>query len=694
MTRRYLTTLAVLVAIGAPQTAWAQEVPSDTLLTVNHFLDWEHASDPQISPDTSQIVYTRWSVNKRTDRWDAALWLVNTDGTKHRFLVGGREARWSPDGTRIAYLARDGEGRDQIFVRWMDAEGAVSQVTRVNHAPWHVRWSPDGENIVFLMLVPSAEEWNISLPAPPAGAQWTTPPRITRRMHYRKDGVGFVDSGYDHLFTVPADGGTPRQLTSGAWNVGARTVGIGGSGTFDFTPDGTTLVFDGLMEADADLRYRESHIYALELESGEIQQLTRRRGPWTNPVVSPDGRRIAFVGYDWTPQTYRARQVYVMDRDGSNMRSITGQFDRDPQNITWHPESEALYFHADDSGARNVHLVHLNGNVRAITEGSHVVSLGTIANGLAVGLQSAHHAPADVVRFRLGVPSEEEPQEIVQLTQLNQDILGTKRLGAVEEIRYISTEETPIQGWVVKPPAFDSTLRYPLILEIHDGPHAMYDVGFNYSFQNFAANGFVVLYTNPRGSSGYGTAFGNAIDNGFPSVDYADLMAGVDSLLARGFIDPNRLYVTGCGAGGVLASWIIGQTDRFAAAAVRCPVVNWISFSGTTDITLWGYHRYGGFPWDNPEKWLRHSPLMNVAKIKTPTLLMVGEHDLRTPVSQTEEFYKALKALGVSTALMRFADEYHGTESRPSNFMRTQLYIMSWFNQHDGTARASAGVVR
>ncbi len=683
--------LAALLSV-VPGWTQAQEVASDTLLTVDHYLNWERATDPQISPDGSQVVYTRSTVDQMKDRWESTLWVINTDGLKHRALVKGSNARWSPDGTRIAYLADDADERQQIFVRWMDAEGAVTQVTRVTETPRNIRWSPDGQRVAFTMVVAQPEAWDITLPSAPEGASWTQPPRIVRKMHYRQDRAGFLTDGYTHLFLVPADGGTPRQLTSGKWNVGARPAGVGFDVGYDFTPDGTGIVFDGLMDENADHKYRESHIYLLTFDNGQVRQLTQRRGPWAGPVVSPNGRRVAFTGYDWTPQTYRAEQVYVMDLDGSNMRNVTGQFDRDPKNLIWAGDGRGVFFHADDAGSRHVYYANLSGAVRPVTRGVQMLSLGSVSSdGVGVGVRSSFHTPPDIVRFQLAVPAEDGAQEITQLTHVNDDVLANIRLADVQEIWYKSTDDARVQGWIVKPPAFDSTARYPLILHIHGGPHGMYNVGFNYSFQNFAANGFVVLYTNPRGSTGYGTVFGNAIDNGYPSVDYHDLMAGVDSLLGRGYIDPNRLYVTGCSGGGVLSSWTIGQTDRFAAAAVRCPVVNWMSFAGTTDIVIWGYHRFGGYPWDNAEKWLRHSPLMHVGKVKTPTLLMTGEQDLRTPMSQTEEYYQALQVLGVPTVMLRFNDEYHGTGSKPSNFMRTQLYIMDWFNQYGGTARAAVG---
>ena len=372
--------------------------------------------------------------------------------------------------------------------------------------------------------------------------------------------------------------------------------------------------------------------------------------------------------------------LYVVNIDGTAMRNISSELDRDVRGLVWSSDGSAVYFMADDRGARNVHSASLNGGLKQLTDGQHMLTLGSVAeNGTAVAIRSSFHVPPDVVAFSMSRPSE-----MKRLTHVNDDVLADVEFGAVEEIWYESSTEDAarIQGWIVKPPGFDSSKRYPMILQIHGGPHGMYNVGFNNAFQNYAANDYVLLYTNPRGSTGYGTEFGNAIDNGYPSVDHEDLMAGVDHVLGKGYVDADRLYVTGCSGGGVLSSWAIGQTNRFAAAAVRCPVVNWMSFAGTADITLWAYYRFEGYPWDNAEKYLEHSPLMYVGNVTTPTLLMTGELDLRTPMSQTEEYYQALKILGVETALLRFKKEFHGTSSMPSNFIRTQLYILDWFGEH------------
>ena len=678
--------LAALPPLAAP--ARAQQPPVDTLFTVEKYLDLEQVTDPQVSPDGRTVVYTRRWVNRVEDRWDSSLWIMDADGSHNRFLTRGSNPVWSPDGTRIAYLA-EGEPRGaQVWVRWMDAEGASSQVTRVDRAPANIGWSPDGKTLGFTMFVPKTTPWNISMPSAPEGARWTAAPRVVDRLHYRQDRQGFTEPGFVHLFVVPADGGTPRQLTRGDWNVGYRFDMLAGTVNWSWTPDGRTIVIEGLNDPQADLRYRDSHLYAVDVAGGTVRQLTRERGTWRQPAVSRDGRWIAFTGYAFTPQTYRAEDLYVMALDGGGMRKVSGSLDRDPLNLRWAPDDSGVYFSVEDRGARNVYFAPLSGSVRAVTTGAHYLTLGSVArNGTAFGIRSSPREADDVARIDL------RRGGVAQLTRVNEDVLGRLKTGEVEEVWYTSSGGARVQGWIVKPPSFDAGRKYPLILEIHGGPHAMYNVGFNSMFQNFAAGGYVVLYTNPRGSTGYGTAFGNAIDRAYPSVDYDDLMAGVDAVLGRGYVDPARMYVGGCSGGGVLTSWVIGHTDRFAAAAVRCPVINWLSFHGQTDIPLFVGNFFEKPFWEDPQPWLRQSPLMYVGNVKTPTLLMTGDLDLRTPMPQTEEYFAALKARGVPSALLRFAGEYHGTSSRPSNWMRTQLYMMSWFERYgarkeDGAAPA------
>ena len=670
---------AIVIAVGiAVANAAAQQPASGVkVLKVEDYLNYETVADPQISPDGAQVVYTRRWVNQSEDRMEASLWVMNADGSKNRFLTKGSDAEWSPDGTRIAYIAEGEPKAPQVFVRWM-TENAATQITQVQHAPSNLRWSPDGKQIALTMLVPKEAKWDIPLPKAPEGAKWTKAPAVIDRLHYRQDRVGYTEAGFTHVFVVPADGGTPRALTSGDWNVGARFDGMAGTVGLDWTPDGRTIVVDGLDVPDADLRYRDSDVFAIDVASGARRKLIGERGNWSSPRISPDGKFVAFVGHPFTRASYKSEELFVVGLDGNGMRKVSGALDRDAVNPQWAPDSSGVYFAADDRGTSNVQFAPLSGAPRAITSGAHMVSLTSVSSKpVGVGVRSAAHQPPDVVRIDLA-----QPGQVAQLTHVNEDVLNGITLGAVEEIAYTSGDGTKVQGWLVKPPSFDSSRKYPLIMEIHGGPHGMYNVGFNFMFQLFSANGYMVLYTNPRGSTGYGSGFGNAIERAYPGVDYDDLMAGVDAAIAKGNVDSRNMFVGGCSGGGVLSSWVIGHTDRFAAAAVRCPVIDWLSFMGHTDVPLFTANFFDAPFWEKPEQWLKQSPLMYVGNVKTPTLVMTGVLDMRTPMPQSEESYTALKMRGIDTKLLRFEGEYHGTTSKPSNFMRTALYMMSWYKDH------------
>jgi dipeptidyl aminopeptidase/acylaminoacyl peptidase len=655
---------AMLLTFLLPVSGHAQN--STKKLSLESYLDMESVSNPQISPDGSEIVYTRGWVDKLNDRRESSIWIMGVDGSRNRFLVDGSNPVWSPDGSRIAYTASGEPSGSQVFVRWMDDEGATTQVTRVDAGPSGLRWSPDGRWISFSMSVPSHESWNVRLPGRPEGAKWTADPRIVTRADYRQDRQGFVDDGWRHVFVVPAEGGTPRRLTDGDWNHSSA----------EWTPDGKELLFSGLRTEDAERSWRESEIYSVDVGSGVIRQLTTRRGIDTNPMPSPDGTLVAYVGDDWHDDTYRNTKVWVMGRDGSNPRMISGDFDRQAGGYTWAADGSGLYFTANDQGSSNVHFVSVRGGVRAVTSGVHMLSIGSLsASGTLVGTRGSFHEPGDVVAFDV-----RRSGDMKRLTRVNEDVLAGVTLGDVEEIWYESLDGYRIQGWVVKPPDFDASKKYPLMLSIHGGPHSMYGVGFNFGWQEHAANGFVTLYTNPRGSTGYGSAFGNAIKNAYPGKDFDDLMNGVDHVVGRGYIDEQNMFVYGCSGGGVLTSWIVGHTDRFAAASANCPVTNWLSFVGTTDSPGW-YRNFEHLPWEDPSEHLRRSSLMYVGNVKTPTMLMTGVLDLRTPMPQTEEYYEALKMVGVPTAMIRFNNEWHGTSSTPSNFLRTQLYLREWFKR-------------
>lgn len=670
MRRITLLAAVVVVCAGGMQAPISGQaaVPSDRL-DLDLYWEYEVVSDPQVSPDGSQIVYTRQFMDRVNDKRESALWVMNADGSKNRFLVRGSNARWSPNGDRILYTAQGDPKGTQLFVRYMDAEGAVSQITHVERAPATPAWSPDGTAIAFTMVVEQKNTWPIKMPRAPEGAKWTETPRIVERLDYRQDGIGYTDDGYRHVFVVPASGGTARQLTDGNWDHNG----------VEWTPDGTKILFSSLRVPDAEYQWRDSEIYSVTVASSTITQLTRRKGPDGNPKVSPDGTRVAYTGYDWTTDTWIDSKIYVMNVDGGSPRLASGAWDRSPQNLQWKPDGSGVYFNAQDQGTQNLYFLPLAGSradeVQPVTRGTQMLTATSFATGVGVGVLTSALRPPDIVSWDLAAPDK-----IRQLTNVNDDILAGRTLGNVTEMWYTAPDGLKIQGWYVTPPDFDATKKYPMQLHIHGGPHGMYGVGFNYGWQEMAANGYVILYTNPRGSTGYGSAFGNQIMRAYPSKDYDDLMAGVDELLKKGFIDQRNMFVTGCSGGGVLTAWTVGKTDRFAAASANCPVVDWVSFVGTTDSPSW-YHNFEKLPWDDPAEHIRRSPLTYVGNVKTPTMLMTGVQDLRTPMPQTEQFYSALKLLKVPTAMIRFNNEWHGTTTTPSNFVRTQLYLRYWFDK-------------
>ena len=676
--------LAALLFCAAP--ASADDHTSD-VIEVADWLDFESVGDPQISPDGRQIVYTRRYVDAMKDSMKSSLWIMDADGSRQRFLIDGSNARWSPDGTRILFLGADGNDKPQVFIRWMNDEGAVSQVTRVAVTPSTPTWSPDGKHIAFVAIVPAEDKWNIEMPSPPEGATWTKAPRILDRLHYRQDRVGFTDPGYSHLFVVPAESGTARQLTHGEWHVGAQFDGLFFGAGLDWTPDSSRIVFDGYDDPAHDLSYRRSHIYSIDVASGEKTQLTDKEGYWLGPAVSPNGDSIAYSGYPATEDTYAMPRLYVMNSDGGNRRLVTDEFDRPVNNLFWDGNNRGVLFTAQDEGYINVFRSDLNGRVTPVTSGKHSIGLNSLngARRVGTGVLSSFYEPGDVYTFSLS--GQREP---ARLTSVNADVLAGKTLGEHTEIWFEAEDGNRAHGWIVKPPNFDPNEKYPLLFEIHGGPFAMYRGVFDFRWQAFAAQGFVVLYTNPRGSTGYGEEFSLGINKAYPGLDYLDLMGGVDSTIAEGYIDEKRMYVGGCSGGGVLSSWVIGHTDRFAAAAVRCPVVNWISMAGTTDIPNFTFSFFDKPFWEDPDAWLETSSLMYVGNVTTPTLVMTGEEDLRTPMAQSEEYYAALKIRGVPAKLMRFDSEYHGTGSKPSNAMRTILYMVSWYKQWDEDGKVEA----
>ena len=698
-----LVLFAAALALALVPQARAQQKDR---LSVDLFLDWEMVAAPRVSPDGRQIVYTRRWADKVNDKYEDEIWIVDADGGRNRFLAKGAQAVWSPDSKRIAYVAQGQPAGSQIFVRWIDAPGET-QLTRLDRAPSNLAWSPDGRHLAFNMLVPGNPGLSVKMPARPAGAKWVDPPRVVDRLNYRSDGSGWRPEGFTHVFVISDEGGAARQLTDGDYQHGAP----------EWAADSQSVFFSAVRKSDAEYLRGDSEIYVVGLQGGAIRQLTERKGPDNNPQVSPDGRLVAYTGNDQNDNTYNVSRLYLMNADGTNKRALTDDFDRAPAGLIWAEDNSGLFFTTEDRGSQNLWYIPVaGGQPRQLTRGAQVLSFNSMSrDGLLVGTRAAADSPADVYALRVPVQPAKlrgfspAPADLKRLTAVNDDLLEGRKLGQVEEVWYDSvgmpgqgrctaadsspTEPkasdcatTRVQGWIVKPPDFDPSKKYPLLLYIHGGPHSMYNVGFNFEFQNHAAEGYLVLYTNPRGSTGYGQAFGNAINNAYPGQDYDDLMRGVDEVLKRGYVDERNLFVTGGSGGGVLTTWIVGHTDRFAAAVAMKPVVNWYSFVGTTDSADW-YYNFKRLPWEDPEEHARRSPITYVGNVKTPTMLLTGDIDLRTPLEQTEQYYRALKLRRVPTAMVRISDEYHAINfvpglRHPSNRIQLILYLRGWFEKY------------
>jgi dipeptidyl aminopeptidase/acylaminoacyl peptidase len=673
----------VLLTLCAMNTR-AQE-KSDRLTAMDIF-NLQNATDPQISPDGMKIVYVRNFADVMTDRRYSNLWIINFDGTENRALTtgnfGDRSPIWSPDGTRLAYVS-DRDGKPQIYIRWMDT-GQTARITNLDEPPGGLAWSPDGKLLAFSSLVTEAPFKVATTPAPPQGAKWADPPKAYDRLIYRFNGRGYLKPGYAQLFLVAADGGAPRQLTSGNFPHGSGT-GFGGGGIV-WTPDGKSVLVS--MNGTPDYEYEPLHteVFEISVADGSAKQLTHRIGPNNSPAISPDGKLVAYTGFDDRYQGHQTTHLYLMNRDGSNPHIATPKLDRDVNDPEWAPDGSGIYFMYDDAGDTKLAFYSLDGNIKTLTE--HLGSGGSSYSG-GDGFSVARNG-----NFAFTFDTTSDPGDIAAasttrpaariLTSLNKELFTQKKLGAVDEIWYESSvDKRKIQGWIVKPPDFDPAKKYPLIIEIHGGPFANYGDRFDSIKQIWAAKGYVVLYVNPRGSTSYGEEFANLIHHAYPGDDFFDLNSGVDAAIARGYIDTNNLFVTGGSGGGVLTCWMIDRTNRFRAAASLYPVINWYSWVLTSDLPAFGsLYWFPGPPWDNMEQYMKRSVLSYVKNVKTPTLLMTGEEDYRTPISEAEQFYAALKLLKVEAALVRFPGEPHGVQVRPSHMIDKTLYVLGWFESH------------
>jgi len=639
----------------------------------------EYATDPQPSADGSEIIYVRRSNDIMTDQTRSNIWSVKADGSENRPLLSGRDnyssPRWSPDGTKIAYTSA-AEGSNQIYLRWHDS-GQTALLSNLTLSPSGLTWSPDGKWLAFTSRVPVKNPTLAKSPPKPKGANWAEPMHVIDAVRYQRDGRGILSPGYTQIFIIPSDGGTPRQITDGNFNH---------DGSLSWSPDSTHILFSTNRHDDWELETSESDIFAVSIADAELTQITSEPGSERSPTYSPDGKKIAFTKQSNERVMFKNTYLAVMDKNGSNEKILTSDLDRPASNVKWASNSESLYFQYDDHAVRTVARVDLRGEIEVVAKGLSGTSLGrpylsggynVAKDGLITFTYGTSTRPANIAVM--------DGDQVRVLTHLNEDFLGHKDLGDVHEITYKSSHDgQEIQGWYLTPPNFDPNKKYPLILEIHGGPSLAYGPGFSAEFQRFAAEGYVVFFDNHRGSSSYGEEFSMLLHNKYSSVDdFSDHNSGVDAMLDLGFIDENNLFITGGSAGGIAAAYAIGLTDRFNAAGVIKPIVNWLSKSLYADSSIGQLHnQFPGYPWDHVDHFWKRSPMSLVGNVKTPTLLMTGEEDRRTPIPEIEQYYQALKLLRVDTIMVRVPGSPHGIAGRPSRLNAKVDNIMAWFERY------------
>ena len=677
MMTRILVLVLFLAACGVSNAA------DRTLFDRMDVFELEWVSNPQISPDGRRVVYNRNSMDVMTDSATSRLWIIKTDGTGNAPLTGRDTAEsgaaWSPDGSRIAFTSRTENG-SEIHVYWL-VNGKTARLTQLDRSPNGLSWSPDGQQIAFSMLEPEAPPVLVSPPTKPKGAEWAAEPRVTTRLKYERDGSGYIETGYNHYFVVPAIGGSARKITSGMFHQ---------TGSPQWSADGHSLVFSGNRNEDWEHEYVNSEIYRVSIETGDVVALTDRNGPDGNPVISPDGKKIAYLGYEDKIRTYQLTKLHVMNADGSDKRELLASLDRSVSGLVWNKSSDGIYFQYDDHGDTKIAVTTLGGKMRDIA-----TKLGGTTIGRPYGGGSFSVAPSGQIAYTHVTPYRPAELAIIHrqksrptvVTAINKDLLDWRDLGQVEEIWYKSSVDgRDVQGWVVKPPGYDASTVYPLLVENHGGPISNYGARFSPEIQLYAAAGYIVFYPNPRGSTSYGEEFGDLLYNNYPGDDYQDVMDGVDVLIESGLAHKGNLYVTGGSAGGIMTAWTIGKTSRFRAAAVIKPIMNWMSKTLTAD-NYYGYanYRYPGQPWENMQGYMKFSPISLVGNVETPTLVMVGTADMRTPISEAKQLYNALKIRGIDTALVEVPGAPHNIAGRPSQLITKVDHILAWFEKYATT---------
>ncbi|MDQ6859128.1 MAG: S9 family peptidase [Chloroflexota bacterium] len=650
-------------------------------LTAEDLAAFALVNEAVVSPAGDRVAYAVRRMDVEADRYRAALYVSGVDGSDVARWTDGvaddGSPRWSPDGAVIAFVGDRGEvpeGRKRAPKNVFVIAGPGSQprqIARFADDCGDLAWLPDGSGVIVTLkdaALPQAE-----------GA-----PKVYDRLRYKSDDAGMFDLRRKHLWLVPLEG-APRKLTDGDWDDGQPAP----------SPDGTEVAFTSNRSSDRD-RNTVSDIWIVPVAGGAAVRVTTERGQFSNASWSPDGASLACLGTaDAVGAGARNTRVWRFGRDGDSGRDLLGDWDRttgsrvmsdvrgEPPALppAWTGDGRILFI-GSDQGTANLYSCHADGgDVRAETLGAHQLVSATLDRGARcfAGVLATATSPGEVVT---GSPG----QGLRPITTLNTELLSTRYIAEPELVRFTGADGWAIEGWLLRPRGFDASRQWPLVLEIHGGPHGAYGHSFFHEFQVLAGRGYAVLYTNPRGSHAYGDRFVRACVGDWGGKDHLDLMAGVDHALGLGWVDPKRLYVTGGSYGGFMTNWIIGHTDRFRAAATQRSISNNVSAFGTSDIGwhFWQFEMGDATPWRDAHKLIERSPLTYVEDVRTPLLILHAEKDFRCPIEQAEQFFVALKVLGKEAVFVRFQDDSHELTrgGKPKNRIDHARRIADWFDAH------------
>jgi dipeptidyl aminopeptidase/acylaminoacyl peptidase len=681
MNKRCLSKSALTLVISTLLTAHsvlADESASNTL-SLKDVFNLEYATNPVVTPDGKHVVYERRSMDIMTDSMRRNLWTIALDGSAHLPILSDSKNHFnpvfSPDGAKMAYLSSK-EVKVQVYLKDL-ASNSTTRVTDVAMRPSGMSFSPDGKYLAFAMFTPTKAKPLFNLDFKPKGAKWAETPQYIDQTNFQRDGMGMKRPGNMQIYVVPTIGGTPRQITSGEHDH---------AGTIAWSDNGQQIIISANTSDEADFDMLNSDLFSIDVKTSKVTRLTDMSGPERSPHLSPNGNKIAFVGNEDNGKSNQLSHLYVMNSDGTGIENLTSELDRSVGAIKWADNGKGVYFSYDDMGKKSVAYVSLSGKISTKTSDLGGTSLGrpytsgdydVTPKGSVVYTASMGDRPADLAIVT-------SKGKVKQLTDLNGDVFDHKTVNKPELVELKSSvDNRDLQAWLVTPPNFDPKKKYPLILEIHGGPHTAYGPSYSTEIQLMAAAGYVVLYGNPRGSTSQGEEFASLIDKNYPSQDYDDLMDMVDAAIAKGYVDESNLFVTGGSGGGTLTSWIIGKTDRFKASVVAKPVINWTSMIGTSDIYAYmSKYWFTDLPWNDYEQYWNRSPLSLVGNVTTPTMVLTGELDVRTPMSESEQYYGALRLQSVDSALVRIQGAYHGIAAKPSNLARKVGYILAWFDKY------------